>query len=32
MLHELDMELERRGLRFIRYADDCLIFCKSKRA
>ena len=32
MLHELDMELERRGLRFVRYADDCLIFCKSKRA
>ena len=23
MLHELDMELERRGLRFCRYADDC---------
>ena len=32
MLHELDTELERRGLRFVRYADDCLIFCKSKRA
>ena len=32
MLHELDMELARRGLRFVRYADDCLIFCKSKRA
>ncbi|EHO10981.1 hypothetical protein HMPREF9714_01410 [Myroides odoratimimus CCUG 12901] len=32
MLHELDMELERRGHRFVRYADDCLIFCKSKRA
>ena len=23
MLHELDRELERQGLRFIRYADDC---------
>ncbi|WP_286462920.1 reverse transcriptase domain-containing protein [Myroides odoratimimus] len=32
MLDELDMELERRGHRFVRYADDCLIFCKSKRA
>lgn len=32
MLHELDMELARRGLRFVRYADDCLIFCKSQRA
>ncbi|EKB06862.1 hypothetical protein HMPREF9711_00172 [Myroides odoratimimus CCUG 3837] len=32
MLHELDMELDRRGHRFVRYADDCLIFCKSKRA
>ncbi|WP_286416384.1 reverse transcriptase domain-containing protein [Myroides odoratimimus] len=32
MLDEFDMELERRGHRFVRYADDCLIFCKSKRA
>lgn len=32
MLHELDMELERRGLRFCRYADDCSIYVKSKRA
>ncbi|MTH31115.1 group II intron reverse transcriptase/maturase, partial [Myroides pelagicus] len=32
MLHELDMELEKRGHRFVRCADDCLIFCKSKRA
>jgi len=23
MLHELDMEMERRKLRFVRYADDC---------
>ena len=32
MLHELDMELESRGHRFVRYADDCMIFCKSKRS
>lgn len=30
MLHELDTELERRGLRFVRYADDCIIFVKSE--
>jgi group II intron reverse transcriptase/maturase len=32
MLDELDKELERRGLRFCRYADDCNIYVKSKRA
>lgn len=32
MLNELDKELERRGHRFVRYADDCVIFCKSKRS
>lgn len=32
MLNELDKELEKRGHPFVRYADDCLIFCKSKRA
>jgi RNA-directed DNA polymerase len=32
MLDELDKELARRGHRFVRYADDCLIFCKSKKA
>ena len=32
MLNECDHELERRGHRFVRYADDMLIFCKSKRA
>jgi len=32
MLHELDCELERRGLRFCRYADDCNIYVKSKKA
>ena len=26
MLNELDKELERRGHRFVRYADDCMIF------
>jgi RNA-directed DNA polymerase len=30
MLNELDHELERRGHRFVRYADDMVIFCKSK--
>ncbi len=32
ILNELDKELERRGLRFVRYADDCSIFLKSKRS
>ena len=32
MLNELDKELERRGLRFVRFADDCMIFCRSKRS
>jgi group II intron reverse transcriptase/maturase len=32
ILNECDHELERRGHRFVRYADDLLIFCKSKRA
>ena len=32
VLDELDKELERRGLCFVRYADDCVIFVKSERA
>ena len=32
MLNELDKELEQRGHPYVRYADDALIFCKSKRA
>ena len=32
MLNECDHELERRGHRFVRYADDMLIFCKSRKA
>ncbi len=32
VLDELDKELERRGLDFCRYADDCNIFVKSKKA
>lgn len=32
MLNELDMELERRGLRFCRYADDCNVYVKSKKS
>lgn len=31
MLNELDKELEQRGHKFVRYADDFLILCKSKR-
>ena len=30
MLNELDKELEKRGLKFVRYADDCIIFVKSE--
>ena len=32
MLDVLDQELERRGHRFCRYADDCNIYVKSERA
>lgn len=32
MLNELDKELESRSHRFVRYADDLLIFCKSRRS
>lgn len=32
MLDQLDNELERRGIRFVRYADDCMIFVKSRKA
>lgn len=32
MLNELDKELELRGLRFVRYADDSLIFVRSEKA
>lgn len=32
MLNELDRELEHRGHRFVRYADDCMIFCKSRKS
>ena len=31
MLTELDRELERRGHKFVRYADDLVILCKSRR-
>ena len=30
MLNELDKELEKRGLKFVRYADDCIIMVKSE--
>lgn len=32
MLNELDKELECRGHKFIRYADDMVILCKSKKS
>ena len=32
MLNELDKELEKRGLEFVRYADDCIILTKSKKS
>ncbi len=31
MLHELDRELERQGLRFVRYADDFSIYTKARK-
>jgi RNA-directed DNA polymerase len=32
MLDDLDRELEQRGHRFVRYADDCNIYVKTQRA
>jgi len=32
VLDELDWELDRRGYRFVRYADDCNIYVRSERA
>jgi RNA-directed DNA polymerase len=32
LLDDLDRELEQRGHRFVRYADDCNIYVKSERA
>ncbi len=32
MLNELDRELEKRGLNFCRYADDCNIYVRSKKS
>lgn len=32
MLNELDKELERREIRFVRYADDLVLFAKTKRS
>jgi RNA-directed DNA polymerase len=32
LLDEVDQELEKRGLAFCRYADDCNIYVRSKRA
>lgn len=32
MLHELDQTLEKRGHRFVRYADDCSIYVSSRKS
>lgn len=32
LLDEVDRELERRGHRFVRYADDCNVYVRSRRA
>jgi RNA-directed DNA polymerase len=32
LLDDLDKELEKRGHRFVRYADDCNVYVKSERA
>jgi RNA-directed DNA polymerase len=32
LLDEVDKELERRGHRFVRYADDCNVYVRSERA
>ena len=32
VLDDLDRELERRGHRFVRYADDCNVYVRSERA
>ncbi|MGW8179803.1 MAG: group II intron reverse transcriptase/maturase, partial [bacterium] len=31
LLNELDTELEKRGHKYVRYADDMVIFCRSRR-
>ena len=30
MLHELDKQLEKQGLKYVRYADDFSIYTRSK--
>jgi RNA-directed DNA polymerase len=32
MLDDLDKELEKRGHKFVRYADDCNVYVKTQRA
>jgi RNA-directed DNA polymerase len=32
MLHELDKELNKRGHKFVRYADDCSIYVRSEKS
>jgi RNA-directed DNA polymerase len=31
-LHDLDRELEKRGHKFVPYADDCNVYVRSRRA
>ena len=32
MLNELDRELEKRWNKFVRYVDDCMILCRTKKS
>ena len=32
MLNELDKELVKRGHKFVRYADDCMILCRTRKS
>ena len=32
IFNKLDKEPTRRGHKFVRYADDCMVFCRSKHA
>lgn len=32
LLHELDVELESRGHKYVRYADDLMVLCRSRKA
>ena len=32
ILNEMDKELVRRGHRYVKYADDCMMFCRSRKS